>query len=690
MTTPKGIESRDRAGAGSWVIRPNGRETGPGLTFPFLVRAMAGMKIVDVVPIEEVTAVTDGWLLSGDGKRFSASAVASRDAAADRWDLSLTVTARDDRLPIDAGIVVAATVQGGSDPGLLIPGLFYGENRPPTSRDRYPRFVRPDGEVGDDAFAAHGWSFRSDRTATPLVCASGRGVRAAVAVTPSSRLGLTGVGFAVDTDGIEISVAFPYREEPVVYDGSSEPLPADLPVEHWEPGRTVRLDLRVYVADVDDDLDRHALRDLAGRFGEGVAPAVLPIGDAAAIAAEGLLRWHDRPREAALIETAAFARDTDDLGAEVDGDRMAMHVGWLSGTPTAAALLIHGLRTADQAAVAAATRVLDAIAAHRAPCGTFWGQWTREDGWTKGWTPGKDALHGRTLAEATLFMIRAAAAFRDDPADAGATADRRARWLDAAMANLRFVVARQLPDGSLPTTWDGQAGEVLAWDGTSPLAWIPALIEGARLAGDPSLVEAGRRAGTRYAGAVEAGALGGAPEDVDLRAPTSEDGYVAVMAYVALLESEPDPAARRRWTELARDAADWALTFRYSYDVAFPPTSPLGLRGFRSRGLDQASPANQHLHTYGLICVPEMARLARHAGDPWYLERTREHLAAARQCLVAVDGDLGAMRGMTPERYYQTRYGGPIGEVGRLSHAWCLGLLLSACEASLDIRELAE
>jgi hypothetical protein len=43
---------------------------------------------------------------------------------------------------------------------------------------------------------------------------------------------------------------------------------------------------------------------------------------------------------------------------------------------------------------------------------------------------------------------------------------------------------------------------------------------------------------------------------------------------------------------------------------------------------------------------------------------------------------------MTPERYYQTACFGPKGEIGPLSHAWCLGLLLWAADAAADLPEL--
>jgi L-aminopeptidase/D-esterase-like protein len=151
-----------------------------------------------------------------------------------------------------------------------------------------------------------------------------------------------------------------------------------------------------------------------------------------------------------------------------------------------------------------------------------------------------------------------------------------------------------------------------------------------------------------------------------------------VMAYVAIED----------W-ETARRAANWMLTFRYTYDVAFPARTPLGAYGFRTRGADQASPANQHLHAFGLICLPEMVALARRTGDAYYLERTRENLACFRQLVARADGDVGAYRGMTAERYYQTECFQAKGMLGTLSHAWSVGVLLYACETALALPELA-
>ena len=172
------------------------------------------------------------------------------------------------------------------------------------------------------------------------------------------------------------------------------------------------------------------------------------------------------------------------------------------------------------------------------------------------------------------------------------------RWEDAARLISTSCGGRS-NDGALPAAHHVETGDAVAWEGTAGLSWIPALVEGGHL-------EEARSAGEYY----RHRRFHGAPEDVDL-APTSEDGYAAVMAFVALED----------W-ETAKRVADWMLTFRYTY-VAFSELTLLGRYGFRTVGADQASPPNQHLHAFGLICVPEMVRLARAVGDDYYLGRTR-------------------------------------------------------------------
>ncbi len=521
--------------------------------------------------------------------------------------------------PVEAGVRFELELSETDDPRWLVPGVFYGENRPESCTRIYPRFTPRRADLA--RMESDSWSFRADRCATPAVFSNGRGL----ATSETSPVGQAGVGFALRGRLPVVWLDFPYREEPLRYDGSETPAPSDVQTYRWSPGESVDLDVR--------EADLSALRP-SELF---VDASWVGIEKAAELAAHGLHRWHYEPDPPRLVETRSF--DTTEV-------RDHMHVSWVSGVPYAYALLRHARRVGNEEYEAAATAVLDHVAENLTPGGTFWSQWTHDRGWTWGWHPDHSRLHARTLADAALFLHRAGP-----------------RWADAVRSNLDVVLRTQRDDGALPAAHHVETGDAVSWEGTAGMAWIPALVESGHLEEARAAGEYFKRFETWY----------GAPEDVDL-APTSEDGYAAVMAFVALED----------W-ETARRAADWMLTFRYSYDVDFDPETELGRHGFKTRGADQASPANQHLHSFGLICLPEMIRLARATGERWYEQTTRENLACFRQLVARHDGDFGAMKGMTTERYYQTDVFAPKGGLLPLAHAWTTGVLLHGCEAALEL-----
>ncbi|MFD7923822.1 hypothetical protein ACFV3R_32025 [Streptomyces sp. NPDC059740] len=599
----------------------------------------------------------------------------AHDATATTHRATLTVR-RTGAAPVSAGLRVEVLLGATADPGWLVPGVFYGPGRLPDCARPYPRYVP--GVTDPANLTADAWSFRADRCATPAVFAHDDHGGAALATTERGTLGQQGVGFArTPGDRPALRLHAPYREEPVAYYGSGTPRPADTPTHHWQPGEEHTLHFTLHLLDADPHAYAPVLRALHTAAPAPATPAAwVGVEEAAALSAEGLHRWHYRPDPPVLLETAAFDREA--LGEA--GDRQAMHVSWVSGAPYAHALLLHARRVGDTAQAEAAMAVLDHICAHLTPGGTFWGQWSARGGWSAGWTGDAGRLHARTLGDATLFTLRALCAERRRGHD-------HPTWEAAVRANLAAALRGQDPaTGRLAAAHRVSDGTALDHTGAAGLPFVAAFVEAAEAFGEPSYRRAALRAGAAFAADVHSEFLCGAPEDVSL-APTSEDGYNAIIAYTLLHEAAPGDG---RWLDLARRAADWTLTFRYTYDVHFGPRTLLGHYGFRTRGADQASPSNQHLHAFGLVCLPETVRLARHLADPYYLRSARENLDCFRQFVARADGDFNAYRGMVSERFYQTDCFQAKGMLLTLSHAWSAGVLLYACEHARELPEFQE
>jgi len=557
---------------------------------------------------------------------------------------------------------------GGEPRHFMVPGIFYGENRPLACDVRFPRF---DAVLeGGDSLTSDHWAFRADRASHVVVFGWTDSECVALAADEHSVLGLNGLGFTAAGSG-ELLLNFPAREEPVTYVGHDAPAPPEILLHRWQAGEIATLRFTIFVGPAEPQAYNSVLRALyrSDRTAHELNPW-MPVEEGAALSAEGLYRWHYRAEEGILAEAIAFERPINEMSL-TSGDRETMHVAWMSGAPSAFALLTYGRDNDIPAYAEAAIAVLDKIASGLSPSGLFWGQWS-PDGWEGGWNGHPDWVQARTVAEATLFMIRALH-FEE------ARENDHSEWKAAIVSNLQHAVRSQ-EGGAFPSYVNARTGTPEGWEGAAGLLWIAALIEGARYLEAIDALAAAELAGSHYASFVEDDFIYGAPEDVHLT-PSSEDAYNAVIAYVGLFEATSED----RWLQLACRAADWMMTFRWSYNLAFPLHTMLETYDFRSRGADLASPRNQHLHAYGLICLPEMMRLAGHAGDNYYLERTRDNLACFLQFIAREDGDFNARKGMVSERYYNTRGSGPKGAILPISHAWSVGLVLYACQAGLSL-----
>jgi hypothetical protein len=263
------------------------------------------------------------------------------------------------------------------------------------------------------------------------------------------------------------------------------------------------------------------------------------------------------------------------------------------------------------------------------------------------------------------------------------------KWLGAWRSNLDAARRLQNSDGNFGSYYNIETGNVDEWEGHGGILWIAALAEAAGDVGEAvglsdqeraACREAAERGGEFYRASVDDAYLYGAPEDVHLT-PTSEDAYNALLAYFTLLELTGDEG---RWLDPARKSAEWMMTFRWLYNVSFSPRTLLGAYDYRTRGGDIASPCNQHLHDYGLVCHPELVQLAERLGDDYLLQRARDHRLCFLQLIAREDGDFGARRGMVPEQHYNTDWWQPKGHLLSLAHSWCAGMILYANQWELD------
>src|SRR5687768_1903865 len=140
--------------------------------------------------------------------------------------------------PLEAGIRFELALPETDDPKWLVPGVFYGENRPEACTRIYPRFTP--GRTDVARMESDSWSFRADRCATPAAFSDGRGL----VTSETSPLGQAGVGFALRGGRPVVWLDFPYREEPLRYDGSEVSAPPDVRTYRWSPGESVELDVR--------------------------------------------------------------------------------------------------------------------------------------------------------------------------------------------------------------------------------------------------------------------------------------------------------------------------------------------------------------------------------------------------------------------------------------------------------------
>lgn len=565
--------------------------------------------------------------------------------------------------PVEFRAHVKFRVRDTGVPRWMIPGMFYEHNRPENCTRKYPKYAF--GQNDSAEMVSSYWAFRSDRSACPSVFCWTDNFTSCVSTQAMLGDETSGLAFRGDESGTYVMLNFPYVEEPIKYsfcypDGTAPQATTGVAFG----GTQIDLKFSTYVEERNLHAYDDLVRDLYNDAEDETNPWVTK-DEADALVAYGLYTWFYDPEHRALYETCAFDSYFAKHGMQVD--RPHMHVSWVGGIPYAYALWKYGQTHSVKQYVDAGISVIDKAADEGlSPSGLFYSQWTLESGWGTGWNPKPEWLHSRTTGEATWFLLQA----MEYAKQTGAPRDN---WAAAVTSNLDVAVRTQRSDGNFGTYYNVNTGAVEEWDGAGGLMWVPALLAGEKYFGNVQYRSAAIRAGEYYSQFVANEYIYGAPEDVHL-CPSSEDAYNAVIAYTHLYEATEDG----KWLDLACSAADLMATFRWMYNTRFADTTILGKYDYRTLGGDSASPANHHLHNYGLICHPELLRLWQYTGDTYYLSRAADHLACSHQFIARDEADFGARKGMITEQWYHTDWTHPKGGMLQLAHCWCAGLILYA------------
>jgi hypothetical protein len=263
---------------------------------------------------------------------------------------------------------------------------------------------------------------------------------------------------------------------------------------------------------------------------------------------------------------------------------------------------------------------------------------------------------------------------------------------------------RRRSDGLYPLVWSSN-GEVVSGPlVTAGALSIAALAEAAALPGGERFLEPARNLMQSYAAAfLDKGGVHPCGSALDSGCEDMESGMFLLMSARTLYAAESSPPHgdanfRARVLEWAAHAADWVLTWAYTWNVPLLPGTLLGDAGLHTRGFSDVSVQNRHLHVFSPTA--EIAHFAPLLdADPGalaglYREQALRMLVPVIETIARPDQRWGMDEdGEQTEQYNQTNYiqhpndpvCKPRGGIARWFVPWMTTWVMSIC---LDFLEL--
>ena len=231
---------------------------------------------------------------------------------------------------------------------------------------------------------------------------------------------------------------------------------------------------------------------------------------------------------------------------------------------------------------------------------------------------------------------------------------RHRDWEQAMRTLLNQMLLLQQADGSFPRKYRDDHTPTDGSGGSTPSA-TPALIMGYKYFGDKRYLKSAQRT-VDY---LEQNIIGPSDYFSSTLDANCEDKEAAISAVTATyyLAMATAPRQRQHYVDLCRQAASFALSWYYLWDVPFAPGQMLGELGFRSRGWGNVSVENNHVDVFVFELPHILCWLTETTGEQRYLQASRIMETSLCQLLPVTGRLCGiALPGFYPEVVQHTHW----------------------------------
>lgn len=219
---------------------------------------------------------------------------------------------------------------------------------------------------------------------------------------------------------------------------------------------------------------------------------------------------------------------------------------------------------------------------------------------------------------------------------------------------VNFYLEHQLESGNFGRWWS-KDGTLIDDKGTNGAYIFLFFIKYYKQTKSEKLLNSIKKAIKYYAKLIETGSYFGDTLDAD--SCDKEAGQILLSSFLELYDIKE---FRTKYIlSLCEKSATFIMTWIMADNIVFDPTTPLGERNFKTKGLSVVSIANQHLDLYGMMIAYDFLRLYKYCGGQIYLKLAKNMINSCTQLISKPDDLLGRSKeyiGWIPEQINHTRW----------------------------------